>query len=408
MTDLPFGFQPSNPGDDPREWAAKAPLFAELAKLMSWQGGPVNWDLARQLAISQIGDADPTVTGADNDTVAEALRLADLWLDEHTSLPSGTKTTAAWTRVQWVEQTIGVWQRLCDPVAAKVVETMGTTLPDEVKAQAGPLLPVLNQAGGLMFGAQIGEALGALAADVVGSTDIGLPLGPAGEAALLPANLTAFGEGLERPAEEVRLYLALRETAHHRLFGHIPWLRGHLLAAVDAYAKGITVDREAIERAMADLDPTDPESMQKALAGGMFEPQNTEAQQQALTRLETALALVEGWVDTVVTDAAGTRLEGAAALGETLRRRRATGGPAEQTFATLVGLELRPRRLREAAALWRAVTERHGASGRDRLWSHPDLLPGADDFDDPAGFAERAGEDEDPPALPESPDSPES
>ncbi len=86
-------------------------------------------------------------------------------------------------------------------------------------------------------------------------------------------------------------------------------------------------------------------------------------------------------------------MPGAAALREASRRRRAAGGPAEQTFATLVGLELRPRRLREAAALWWSVTEKHGVSGRDGLWGHPDLMPGADDLDDPLGFADSMGSD---------------
>jgi putative hydrolase len=97
-------------------------------------------------------------------------------------------------------------------------------------------------------------------------------------------------------------------------------------------------------------------------------------------------------VDDVVGAPAADRLPGADALRETLRRRRATGGPAEQTFATLVGLELRPRRLREAATLWRTLREQRGPEGRDELWRHPDLLPSADDLDDPEGFVRRSGE----------------
>src|SRR5437773_5727717 len=123
----------------------------------------------------------------------------------------------------------------------------------------------------------------------------------------------------------------------------------------------------------------------------MFEPQDTPEQQVTLRRLETLLALIEGWVDAVVTDATKDRLPAAAALRETLQRRRASGGPAEQTFATLVGLELRPRRLREAAQLWSAMTAAHGTSARDGLWNHPDLLPTADDLDDPAAFAASYG-----------------
>ncbi len=121
----------------------------------------------------------------------------------------------------------------------------------------------------------------------------------------------------------------------------------------------------------------------------MFEPKITPGQQAAMAQLETLLALVEGWVDTVVADAVGDRLPGGPALRETLRRRRATGGPAEQTFATLIGLELRPRRLRVAADLWREVTASRGIEGRDALWAHPDLLPSPADLDDPAGFIAR-------------------
>ena len=98
-----------------------------------------------------------------------------------------------------------------------------------------------------------------------------------------------------------------------------------------------------------DLDPsalTDPSKLEALMQQGTFEPQNTPEQKAALERLETLLALVEGWVETVVTAALGERLPGVAAMSETLRRRRATGGPAEQTFATLVGLELRPRKVR--------------------------------------------------------------
>ena len=383
-------------GGLPGDLAGKIPLFAELQKLLSWQGGPVNWDLARQLAISQIAAGYRAVTTAERDQVAEALRLADLWLDPVTALPSGIRSVEAWTRVEWVERTLPVWSTLCDPVASRVVGAMGGALPAEVRGQAGPMIGIFGQLGGLMFGAQVGQGLGSLAGEVLSGTDVGLPLGPTGVGALVPENVAAFGAGLERPDEEVRLFVALREAAHHRLFGHVPWLRQRLLDTMDAFARGITVDSSAIERAMTEIDPTNPESMQRVMSGGLFEPETTPEQRAALTRLETLLALVEGWVDEVVADAAGGRLPGSAALRETLRRRRATGGPAEQTFATLVGLELRPRRLREAARCWHALGEHRGVSGRDAVWQHPDLLPGTEDLDDPEGFARR---DDDPDAF---------
>src|SRR5690606_24674105 len=68
---------------------------------------------------------------------------------------------------------------------------------------------------------------------------------------------------------------------------------------------------------------------------------------------------------------------------------------AEDAFAALVGLQLRPRRLRDAAALWGSLRARKGADVRDGVWAHPDLLPDATDLDDPLGFRSDAEVDVD-------------
>ncbi|HXZ63596.1 MAG TPA: zinc-dependent metalloprotease [Streptosporangiaceae bacterium] len=431
MTEPPFGFGPpggSGSGDNPGRpgggdpgaggplgpFGAGGPMgdpqqFAEalrqFADLMSWQGGPVNWELAKNIArqaVAQKGDA--SILATDRAKVVEALRLADLWLEEATELPSGIRTATAWSRSEWVEATLPVWSKLCDPIAGRAVTAMSGLLGDDPASLAGGLPPemqafvgsmgglgglteMMRRIGGMMVGGQAGAAVGALAQEVVSSTDIGIPLGPAGTAALLPAGVAAFGAGLSVEPDEVRLFLALREAAHHRLFEHVPWLRARLLGAVEDYARGITVDASALRDAMPQIDPTNPEALNEVLSGtALFQPEDTPEQKAALARLETMLALVEGWVATVVAAAAADRLPQAAALAEAIRRRRATGGPAERTFATLVGLELRPRRLREAAAIWEGLTAERGITGRDGIWAHPDLLPTADDFDDPGGF----------------------
>ncbi|SDT63030.1 putative hydrolase [Streptomyces sp. TLI_053] len=375
--------------------------FQQLGQMLSFEGGPVNWDLAKDIARQTVvaepaegKSKDRSVGDAERSAVVEAVRLADLWLDGVTTFPSGAAAAVAWSRAEWIEATLPVWKDLVDPVAERVGNAMGGVLPEEMQAMAGPLMGMMRSMGGAMFGTQIGQALGALAGEVVGSTDVGLPLAPAGKAALLPQNVAEFGEGLSVPADEVRLYLALREAAHQRLFAHVPWLRAHLLGAVEAYARGIKVDTSRMEELVGQLDPGNPEALQEALAGGLLQPEDTPAQKAALARLETALALVEGWVDAVVHAAAEPHLPQAGALRETVRRRRAAGGPAEQTFATLVGLELRPRRLRDAARLWALLADARGTEGRDDLWQHPDMLPTAADLDDPDAFVHRGSADD--------------
>jgi putative hydrolase len=402
---LPPGFPP---GVDPAKLieqlssdpAAMQQVMASVQRLLSSTGdGPVNWELARDLARqTAVAGGDPSAGAPAQRQVSEALRLADLWLDAVTDLPSGAASARAWSRSEWVEATLPVWRRLAEPVAASVADAVATAMadqaPEEMRALMAGTGAVMRSVGGAVFGMQLGQAVGGLAREVVSATDVGLPLTDGSTAALVPANVTAFTEGLGVPLDEVRLYLAAREAAHARLFGHVPWLRGHLLGAVEAYARGISIDTDRIEEAVRSVDPSDPSALQQALSSGLFEPERTPAQQAALDRLETALALVEGWVDELVDAACGRQLPHAGALREAVRRRRAVGGPAEHVLASLVGLELRPRRLREAARLWAALTAARGAGGRDAVWAHPDLLPTAADLDDPDGFVARRADAE--------------
>ena len=381
--------------------------------LTSSATGPVNADVAHDIARqAAVAGGDPSLTSREARVATEALSVAELWLDAVTDIPPGGGRALAWTRSEWVERTLPAWNTLAQPVASSVADAltaiMRDQLPGDLSAFGDNALPggalgamfggsegmidpsqIMRRIGAAVFGMQIGTAAGTLSREVFGATDIGVPLLSEPATVLVPANVAAFAEGLDAPEEEVRLFLALREVAHARLFTHVSWLRGHLLGLVEAYAKGISIDMDALESSMREIDPTDTEALRGALSGGVFALQSTPEQKATLLRLETVLALVEGWVDEVVARAALPHLPHAVALREMIRRRRAAGGPAEQTFASLVGLELRPRRSRDAAALWASIDSQVGSTERDAVWDHPDLLPGTQDLDDPAGYFTR-------------------
>jgi len=343
------------------------------------------------------------------------MQLADVWLDPAVTFPAVGVTPSAWSRSEWIDQTMPVWQKIVQPIAEHMQQVVGQSMPDtgemdleqltenlpeqmkamlpdgippELAQMMAPMLGMMQQLGAAAFSMQVGQALGALAGEVVSSSDIGIPLTQEARPALLPRNVSAFGEGLGLPVDDVRLYLALRESAHQRLFAHVSWLPHRIIGAVEEYARGVHVDQSRLQEAMGDIDLTRPEGLQELMSSGLLQPQDTEEQRAAIARLETLLALVEGWVDDVVDSAIAERLPSAVSLREAIRRRRAAGGPAEKTFATLVGMELRPRLAREAATLFAVVRAGRGAEGRDALWGHPDLLPGPDDLADPLGFIE--------------------
>ena len=252
--------------------------------------------------------------------------------------------------------------------------------------QMGALGSIMRTMAGTAFGLQIGQAIGELAKEALGATDTGLPLTREPGTALVPANVAAFAEGLEVDEDEARMFLAVREAATARLYAHVPWLRGQVLQAVVAYAREIRIDTETLESAVAQVDPNDPDALREALESGLFAPQETAAQREALEDLETLLALVEGWVEVVTARAAAPHLPHLMALAEMMRRRRAQGGAAEQVFARLIGLTFRPRRAREAAELWAHLGAQAGDAERDAFWNHPDVMPTASELANPKDF----------------------
>lgn len=377
----------------PNDPASLAALFSQLQQAMqrSEEEG-IDWSLALRQAEQRASTGQRQIQSSETERLDRAFDLAALWLDEAVDISALPGTPELLTRRSWAAATMPIWTQLAEPVALSIADSltrvMSEQAPEELRSMVQGASRMMRGIGGAMFAMQLGQVVGQLATEVVSGGDVGLPLLEDGRAALLPENVVEFGEGLDIPSDQVELYLAVRELAHARLFRHARWLRLHLITAITAFARGIDVDVERLEQLAEGFDPSNTDELRDAVANGaLLRPKSAE-QEAALDRLETMLALVEGWVDIVTADAT-SRLPKSDAVAETIRRRRATGGPAESALATLVGLELRPRRMREAAAMWRAVTDAVGVARRDALWAHPDLLPTAADLDDPAPLAAR-------------------
>lgn len=359
----------------------------------------LNWDFTRDVArqVTAAQGPDPSPGASETAAIRDAVSLADLWLDQQTTFGRVNGPVAAWSRAEWVENTFSVWRSLVSPVAASMASAIGKMLGQQSAELAGaqPFTePMLRAASSWMLSAQLGQALGMMSTSVVSACDISFPLTTKPVVALLPGGIARFGEGLEQSATDVRLYLSLRETARQRLFASVGWLGPQLLALVEHYARGITIDASAIEEAMetqlsGELSPTDLKGLGQTLSGKLFEPVMTPEQTEILARLENLVALVEGWVDDVASVTTAGLLPGAPALLESVRRRRAAGGPAESALKQLLNLELRPRRVRDAANLWAALRVAQGYEARDAVWAHPDLVPTPLDLDDPLGYVER-------------------
>jgi putative hydrolase len=358
----------------------------------------VNWTVASQQAQTAAHEGSQAVSETTKSSLTEATRIATLWLDQATNLSSLATEPKFITREVWVSDALPLFQELAGPIAERVAtaltENLQQNLPTELEGLANGAKGIMRSAGGALFAMQLGSALGKLSHEVLTGGDIGLPFYSESRAAFIPQNLRQFISDNELVEDQAMIYLAVREMAHARLFRHSRWLREAVINQLVHYANGISIDGEAMSELASSITPENAEALRAALESGELLSERTEDQLSALKSIETLLALIEGWVE-VVTEKSTKLLPTAGTLNEVLRRRRATSSPAQSTFSTLVGLELKPKRTREAAEFWRVVTERIGLEARDAIWDHPDLLPTTEDIDNPESYLKRVNSGED-------------
>ncbi len=406
----PFGFTPDN-GDEEANRENLEAMMRQMQEQIQKQfealgiNGAAGFPFAAFAAPSQ--DALPLAPVRDtgkkfisaagsqplgtNDLTAvnNACEIADIWLNEATDFPATSSTAPrATSRLDWIDTTLPGWQATMEPLATGLTSAISRLL-DEAMNEAssefgeqmatppiGAIAGLLRTFIGSMIATQLGTALGGIATTATGAHDAGLPILEPAHPLLIPENIDLWGADTEIPKSEIYLFHALREGAIARLFEHNPWIVSYIRSAIVAYGAGIQIDLDAIQRQAEEaMQGMQEQSFTINLDSGIFTPEETPAQREALSKLETVLALVDGWADDVATLAAGDRIPSITALREMHRRNRASAAPAQQLFKTMLGLEVSPKLAREASAFWSRVRELKGVSARDHIWSG--ILPSA-------------------------------
>ena len=366
-------------------------------------------DIAKKIITAK---GDLPVGTADQQRFNQSLEIANTWLDSEILFPSiTTSTQSAWAKREWLDESVAGWQELIEPLAVGMADALANVIssstsslpieftgetnqtPEQQEAMKAMLARLLRGFMGTLIATQLGQGIGLLANSITGANDVAIPLLKADSGShLIPQNVNEWADGLGIDLEQVTIYLSLREAAAARLFANTTWLSSYLQNLIISYGKGITIDVDSItrqaEEAMSsgEIDINNPQSINLALNAGLFTPQQTPAQELALTKLEMALALIEGWIDHVISEVAGDRIPAFNALIENSRRRRATNSPMQQLFANLLGVEVSPRKMREASAFWSEVKIIKGSDGRDKCWDDPAFLPMPDDLADVKAF----------------------
>lgn len=315
-----FGFN-SRDDDNNNPFGGLGDMLNQFGQMLSGLGSSmnspdsqeaVNYSLAERISRQQIGTVTP-ISDADRQAVTDTVHLVELWLDDTTSLPASGNKVAAWNAEDWLSNTLPMWKRMVTPVATQMNKANMASMPQEAQEMIEHLSGMLNQMASMSFGMQLGNALGDLATQALSGSDFGIQVAPAHTTAVLPQAISRISEETGISKQDILVYISAREAARQRLFKHVPWLVERLVSSVEEYALGLELDTSAIEEAMRSLniESQDPAEIQSAMAELQnldLKPTIRSRNAAATSRLETLLALVEGWVEYVVTEAMGERV----------------------------------------------------------------------------------------------------
>ena len=378
-------------GSDDQNPFEGMPFFGDMLRMLGNQG-PVQWDGARQLALSIAtgGDSEPNIDPLERIRFEQLARVADLQVAAATGLSTSTTgqmvTVTPVTRTQWVMSTLDVYRPLVEAMAAALhpaTET-GTDASEVEPSGADPAEAWFGQIMGLLspmlLGMTAGSLVGHLATRSFGSFDLPVPRPPSDEVAVIPANIEPFANDWSMDGDDLRLWICLHQITHHTVLG-LPHVHQALTGLLTDYAGAFESDPDSLGSRFADLgvEPgSDPMAQFQELLGDpdvLLGAVRSQRQQEIQPRLQTLVAAVAGYVDHVM-DSVGSRLIGSyPQITEAMARRRVEASSSDRFVPPPLGVDLIQDHFDRGRAFVDDVVERAGGDGLERLWSSAEVLP---------------------------------
>jgi len=369
------------------------PFFGDLLKMLGTQG-PVQWDGARQLALSIAtgGQAEPNVDPAERIFLEQLSRVADLHVAQATGLPTTVAgrpvAVTPVTRSRWALDALDAYRPLIETMAgalrthpdhpAAVQPAVDDLDGDPTEAWLGQVMGLLSP---MLLGMTAGSLVGHLATRSFGLYDLPIPRPATDELVVVPANITAFADDWSLGSDDLRLWVCLHQLTHHAVL-NVPHVRARLDELLVGYAGAFESNPDSLADKLDGLegDPSggDPLARFQELLGDpevLLGAVRTPRQDELLPWLEALVTVVVGYVDHVL-DEIGDGLVGSyRQITEAMRRRRVESSSSDRFVERMLGLDLTQDHYDRGRAFVDGVVERAGAGGLERLWSSADVLP---------------------------------
>jgi putative hydrolase len=385
MSDMPPGF--GFPfGGDPEQFK-DAPLFRELQRVMSSSSGPVNWELARQVAIANAVEAGPErePTDADRQIFEDAVRVAELHVARFTGLepPGDVAQVRAVRRAEWVTANAESLRELLEPAAQRIGEALDRATREQLPPEMQQMAGFMGQISPLLMGTQVGQVLGFLAQRVLGQFDVAVPRSGPGAVLFVVPNIAKFEKDWSLDPTEFRTWVALHEVTHRFEFAR-PWARERFREVLDDFLSTLTIDMEGMQSKLAGLDAADPEALQGLMESdeGLFGAELDDEQRLKLARIQAFMAAAEGYGDHVM-HAVGSELLGSYAQIEEAMRRYREEESGDPVFERLLGIEMKREQYVAGRAFCDTVVELTDEATLSRMWESAEAMPSLPEVGEP-------------------------
>jgi putative hydrolase len=397
----PFLFGDPSGGFDPADFDLSQIDLGQVMRMLQ-SSGPVNWEVARQVAeqVALEGRPEASVAAADHDQLEELTHAAQTLVVGETGL-AATFATALTTvgPKGWVDlhlialkpvlealaTTLGAAMQADDDEADELSELPGLAgTPFAAMAGLPGMGNMMSMLAPALLGVQAGSMIGYLAQHALGRYDLPLPTSDAPSLCFVVANIDTFESEWSLPRDDLRFYVALHETVHAAMRS-VPWVRERLVELATQYVSSYEIDPTAFEAEFGMLDPQDPESMQRLTESpervlGAMQSSRQVAPRDELQRLTSVM---EGYADHVMGRIGHRLVPTFDQIHEAMQRHRVERGEAERFIEGLLGLKLERAHYERGQAFVDGVVERAGLDGLNRLWDGPAMLPTPNELEAP-------------------------
>jgi putative hydrolase len=370
------------------------PLFREIQRLLASGGGPINYEIARQVAgaIAAQGDKGSPPSPESSRALDAAVHRSETILSGYTRLPLEEPLQVKLVdRSWWISSTLEAWKWLLEHLARRFLGEMGKMGPED--AGGNPLQSAMEQVAPLLLGIQVGTLMGNLAREQLGRYDLPIPRDDDGHLFVVGVNVDALAADYDVSGDRLQQWIALNEVARGLIFRRVGWLTRYFKGLLTELVDSIEIDTAALERRLMDLQAGGMESLEQTMNMEETLPiVPSDRHRRALDNIQAFVALLEGYARNASSQVASEIVEEPSKIDEIMIRRATTSTDGERLLSGLLGLSFDRALEQSGATFCAAVVSLKGLPALNRVWEAPDNLPTLAEIKDPFQWIERVHE----------------